>query len=124
VVGVTPQGTPNLLDKWTIEKPDLGRSVAVRLAPQPYGSKSNAVTVSNNSSYALNGAQLVLRDCDYDGPVDDTHTVAGKNVVITLGRIAPGATISVTVSVCSGDLDGELRSSTAQPVKLPSDDGR
>jgi hypothetical protein len=123
VVGVTTQGTPDLLDKWTIEKPDLDREVTVSLVPQPNGSESKIVTVSNQSPYALNGAQLVLRDCDYDGPVDDTHTVVGRNLVITLGRVAAGTTTSVTVPVRGDDLDGELRSSTAQPVKLGHDHG-
>jgi hypothetical protein len=126
VVGVNPPGTPDLLDKWTIEKPDLDDSVTVRLAPQPYGSSGKVVVVSNKSPYGLNGAQLVLHDCDYDGPVDDTHTVAGNRLIITLGRIAPGAETSVTVPVRGGDLNGELRSATAQPVRLGhgGDDGR
>jgi hypothetical protein len=126
VVGVTPPGTPDLLDKWTIEKPDLDDSVAVRLAPQPYGSTSKVVVITNKSPYGLTGAQLVLRDADdYTGPLDDTHTVQGDRLIITLGRIAPGATVSVTVPFRGGDLDGVLRSSTAQPVRIGrgDDDG-
>jgi hypothetical protein len=117
VLGVNPPGTPDLLDKWTIEKPDLGGAVTVRLSPPPVHGGSKTVVVTNNSPYGLTGAQLVLRDCDYDGPVDDTHTVVGHDVVITLGRIAPRAAVSVSVPV-NGDLHGELRSATAQPVRI------
>jgi hypothetical protein len=122
VVGVSPQGTPDLLDKWTIEKPDLDDAVTVRLAPQPYGSASKVVVVTNKSPYALNGAQLVLHDADdYTGPLDDTHSIAGDRLVITLGRIEAGATTSVTVPT-RGGLRGVLRSATALPVHLDRDD--
>jgi hypothetical protein len=119
VVGANPPGTPDLLDKWTIEKPDLDHAVTVRLAPQPYGSDSKVAVIANNSPYGLNGAQLVLDGADdYTGPLDDTHTVQGDRLVITLGRIAPGATASVTVPMRGGDLHGVLRSSTARPVRI------
>jgi hypothetical protein len=119
VVGVNPQGTPDLLDKWTIEKPDLDDAVTVQLAPQPYGNASKVVVVSNKSPYALNGAQLVLSDADdYTGPLDDTHTVQDDRLVITLGRIAAGATASVTVPFRGGDLHGVLRSATAVPIQI------
>jgi hypothetical protein len=121
VVGVNLPGTPDLLDKWTIEKPDLHGAVTAKLAAPPSGG-GKAVVVTNNSPYGLNGAQLVLRDCDYDGPVDDTHTVVGDDVVITLGRIAPGAAVTVSVPA-RGDLHGELRSATAQPVRIGHGDG-
>lgn len=114
-------GTPDLLDKWTIEKPDLHGAVTAKLAAPPSGG-GKAVVVTNNSPYGLNGAQLVLRDCDYDGPVDDTHTVVGDDLVITLGRIAPGAAVTVSVPA-RGDLHGELRSATAQPVRIGHGDG-
>jgi hypothetical protein len=91
----------------------------VRLAPQPYGSDSKVAVIANNSPYGLNGAQLVLDDAhDYTGPLDDTHTVQGDRLVITLGRIAPGTTASVTVPMRSRDLHGVLRSSTAQSVRI------
>jgi hypothetical protein len=128
VVGVPPQGTPfdkwtlrtpALLDKWAIEKPDLDGQVTVQVAAQPFGKSGDVVVVTNKSSYALNGAQLVLENADgYAGPLDDTHTVAGGHLVITLGRIAPGATTSVAVPIRGGDLNGVLRSATAQPVSL------
>ena len=119
VVGVSPPGAPALLDKWTVEKPDLDDAITVRLAPQPYGSNSQMVVVTNKSPHALNGAQLVLRDADdYTGPLDDTHTLAGDRLVITLGRIAPGAVTSVNVPMRGGDLHGVLRSATAQPVRI------
>jgi hypothetical protein len=118
VVGVTPPGTSDLLDKWTIEKPDLDDSVTARLAPKHYDSANNVVVIANKSPYGLSGAQLVLQDADdYTGPLDDTHTVQGDHLVITLGRIAPGTTTSVTVPF-RGDLHGVLRSSTAQPVRI------
>ncbi len=121
-VAVTPDGIPDLLDKWTIEKPDLDDMVTVRIAPS-FGS-NNRVTVANKSPYALNGAQLVLhlREATaYTGPIDDKHSVIGDRLVVTLGHIDQGETTSVDVPLGGRDHDevgGELRSATALPVKL------
>jgi len=117
VVGSNPEGTPDLLDKWSIEKLDLSSSVTAQLVTQVYSLGKETVTITNKSPYALNGAQLVLDGAAYTGTADDTHTVFPGGVIITLGRIAAGATTTFDVPVL-GNVKGVLRSSTAQPITI------
>lgn len=121
VVGTNPEGTPDLLDKWSIEKPDLSDSVSVRLAPQALGNSMQSVVITNTSPYGLNGAQLVLKVGHYSGPVDDTHSVVPGGVVISLGRVAPGATTTIELPG-EGAVQGVLRSATALPVAIGDGD--
>jgi len=127
-------GTPALLDKWTIEKPNLGGALTARfVAPHRRnhgGPSSYSVSVTNNSQYALNGAQIVLNLPDpsfYCDPLDENHRIVEQQAVITIGRIEAGATTSVPVSLDlsrGGDaqVSGVLRSATAQPVPVISAD--
>jgi Calcineurin-like phosphoesterase len=116
LVAITPDGTPDLLDKWTIEKPDLDEKVTARITP------NHSVTVANDSPYGLNGAQLVLHlpeAATYTGPIDDDHTLFGDRLVVTLGHIDQGETVSFNLPLGGhGEVTGELRSATARPVKL------
>jgi acid phosphatase type 7 len=126
VSGTPSEGTPDLLDKWTIEKPDLDDAVTARLAPPSFGNGNYRVTVSNKSPYALNGAQVVLHlpeATTYTGAIDDKHTVIDDRLVVTLGHIDQGGTASADVPLgghggSREELHGELRSATALPVEL------
>ncbi len=119
-------GSPALLDKWTIEKPDLDEMVTVRVAPPKYGNDDLQIIVKNRSPYALNGAQLVLdlpRASSYAGPIDDKHSLIGDDLVLTVGRIGQGEIVSVNVPMqgyggLHEGLRGELRSATALPIRL------
>jgi len=117
VVGSNPEGTPDLLDKWSIEKPDLAGSVTAQLVTYAYSGDKKTLTIANKSPYALNGTQLVLDNAAFGGAADDTHTVLPGGIVITLGRIAAGATTSIDLPVY-GNVKGVLRSSTAQPIAI------
>lgn len=126
VAAASQDGSPALLDKWTIEKPDIDDEVSVRIAPPKYGNDDLQIIVENKSSYALNGAQLVLdlpRASSYAGPIDDKHTLIGDDLVVTMGRIGQGEVVSVNVPMqghggLHEGLRGELRSATALPIKL------
>jgi hypothetical protein len=129
---VTPPaaGTSALLDKFTIRRPDVDDTVHVRLlgpdvvsGSAPFG---YTVEVDNGSSYALNGAQVVLHLPEGVKPADpanDTRTADNGQVVVTLGRLDIGQARTVTINVALEHGEDErltavaiLRSSTAQPV--------
>ena len=102
-------GTPALLDKFTITKPDVRGSLVAQLsAPttvQPNGELVFSVTVKNNSPYALNGTQVRLAlpaGVTYSGTSDLT-TIQGKDVVSTVGRLAPGAVQTLQISTTVSD---------------------
>ncbi|WP_315729546.1 MULTISPECIES: metallophosphoesterase family protein [unclassified Bradyrhizobium] len=121
VVTPSQDGPSVLLDKWTIEKPDLDDKVTVRLVYQNSGLK---LKVKNRSQYALNGAQLVLEAGSYSGPIDDTHNVIGDELVVTLGRIAAGDSATLDLPTESRHIHGKLRSATAQPIEVDCDRNR
>ena len=122
-------GTPSLLDKFTVSKPDVSHIISLDLsAPRhvkPGDTFAYTVNVANNGNIPLNGAQLVLELPDgvvLTDPLSDTTTLQGNDVVITLGRLAPGDKKTVTIDLKTSGEHGvfegqvELRSSTAQPV--------
>jgi uncharacterized repeat protein (TIGR01451 family) len=132
VVTEPAQGTPALLDQFTITKPELAHQLQVQLqAPRkatPGATVSYSLNVSNHSEHALNGTQAVFtlpEGSRFAGTLSNTVTQHGRNVVVTLGRLAPEETRNVSVSVTLpkvGQHDGalqataEIRSATAMPV--------
>jgi hypothetical protein len=132
VISAPASGPSALLDKITIEKPDLGDGVEAKLsAPHDVAAGQQFVYVleiSNTSSIGLNGVQAVLalpEGAQYIGTTGGMATVDGSNIVVTLGRLAPGAmdTIQITVQALATGAQakhlmahGAVRSSTAQPV--------
>jgi hypothetical protein len=134
LLSANQNGTPTLLDKWTIEKPDLGGAVEAhffalrdsrRGAPKDYH-----VSIANHSNYALNGAQIVLDLPDsavYGGIIDDKHTVIDHKLIVTLGRVERGEKTSVEIPLDFGHgietrVTGVLRSATAQPITVERDE--
>ncbi|MBI1396785.1 MAG: hypothetical protein GC151_12450 [Betaproteobacteria bacterium] len=145
VVSDPATGTPALLDRFVIAKPDLGRDVKVSYSAMK-GMKSGKgvtyrVVARNGSAYALNGTQLVVdlpEHATYAGPTGDDVTLHGHTLVLTIGRLANGETRTLDIPVTfgrgergrDGDAHGErghgrehgdalsveLRSATAQPV--------
>ena len=133
-------GQSALLDKFTVTKPDLGNNQdgnaqggleAHLSAPAlaPAGSTiTYSVRVQNDSSYALNGTQVIVNlpeGASLAGTASDTLTVHGSQVVVTIGRIGVGSgqTVQVPAKLASGLSSGTLlkasavvRSSTALPV--------
>jgi hypothetical protein len=139
---VTPpaEGTPALLDRWSIMRPDLSDELRVQLqAPSdaspddthrlaPGGTLPLRVDVENGSSVPLNGTQVVVTLPAFVDPADvpdETHALIGRRLVVTLGRLDAKSrrtfTINLRVSADPGEGDGRelsavLRSSTALPV--------
>jgi len=124
-------GTPDLLDKFTVTKPqaliqvDLSAPAAVFQG----GELIYSLDISNLSAYPLNGVQAVVslpNDVDYTGDLSDSITLQGQNnVVVTLGRLAPGEARTVMLTTEAGEdlaagaqlsATATIRSATALPV--------
>jgi Calcineurin-like phosphoesterase/Purple acid Phosphatase, N-terminal domain len=122
-------GTPALLDKFTITKPEFLRDLHVALRAdrnvQPDSQFTYTLDVRNGSGFALNGTQAVFRlssDVTFLGSPDGLATTQfGNTVVVTLGRLASGGSTAVRINVLAGGsglaiAEAELRSGTALPV--------
>jgi len=133
VVSAPADGPSVLLDKFSVTKPNLSEKLRVHLhAPQSVGPHSfftYRLHIRNGSSHNLNGTQAVFdlpRGVKLIDSPDGSATQIGDDVVVTVGRLAAGASMNVhlNVSVSPGVHSGEvlngaalLRSSTALPVK-------
>jgi Calcineurin-like phosphoesterase/Domain of unknown function DUF11 len=127
-------GTPDLLDKFTVTKPDVSQSVSVKLsAPQsvaPEGEVIYSIQVQNNGDIPLNGTQVRLRiprDLQLAQQLSNTLTLHGDEVIYTLGRLAAGAQqeVQIATQVAQGHSQQDqdtltarafLTSATALPV--------
>lgn len=132
VVSPPATGTPALLDKVTVTKPNVSGSVRARLsAPRRALRDSSFVytfDVTNKAGFALNGTQAVMNlptGVKFVSAVGADVTTSGQDVVITLGRLAPGECriLHIQVQVLAAtpaDANligtGVLRSGTALPV--------
>jgi uncharacterized repeat protein (TIGR01451 family) len=128
VISPPATGTPALLDVFTVTKPDLTNQLTANLgAPARVAAGetfSYGLTISNQSQYALNGTQAVvtLPDGVQYVSASGSATVDGKDVIVTVGRLATGGTQTVEVTVTatgSGDAlaHATVRSATAAPVQ-------
>jgi len=132
VISPPATGTPALLDKVSVLKPDISKDVKVKFdAPAqttPGGQITFTFAFKNGSAYALNGTQVVVTlpaGVLFDSVSDGTATVQGQDVVVTLGRTVPGTAVTLSLKAHvsgSAALDSKLtssallRSSTALPV--------
>lgn len=132
VVSPAAAGQSALLDRFTVTKPDVEDGVSVHIDGPQQAAAGTAITynvrVRNGSAYPLNGAQLVIHLPDgtaFAGATNDTLTVHGAQVVVTVGRIGVGGVETVEVSATlAASLPARtilrasavLRSSTALPV--------
>jgi len=132
VVSAPSTGTPALLDKVTVTKPDISGKADARLDTRRHVAAGDAISLSftfrNRSGIALNGTQAIITLPDgvtFDFATGHTATVQGHDVVVTLGRTLPGERTEIEIagrvspSVARGSkltFTGELRSSTALPV--------
>src|SRR5262249_24512256 len=96
------EGKPALLDKFTVTKPSI--SLVTTLSAPPAAAAGGAlvytVQVTSTSAYALNGAQIVVTLPDgvaFAGSQSNTLAVQGQDVVVSLGRLAKGATKVIQV---------------------------
>jgi hypothetical protein len=126
---VTPPATGSsaLLDKFVVTKPDLSELLDVHLsAPHlaiPSGQLTCTLSVHNGSSHGLNGTQAVFEipsGVSFVASPDGGATQVGNQVVVTIGRLDPDATVVVHIltqvnSAAGSELEARalLRSSTA-----------
>lgn len=131
LISAPATGTPSLLDKFTITKPDVSASLVAQLSAPPSATANGAlvysVTLQNNSPYSLNGTQVRLTlpsALVYAGTLDST-TIQGSDVVTTIGRLGAGAQtvvqIKTRVSASAGrgsslSATASINSGTALPV--------
>jgi hypothetical protein len=132
VTSAPAAGTSALLDKWTVTKPQVAGSVSATLsAPehvQPEGAFAYTLNLKNNSPFSLNGTQVKLLlppGITFAGTIGDTTSVHGNEVVLTIGRLAAGAsqTVSIEAAASSGHYEdpwavafATVTSSTALPL--------
>jgi Calcineurin-like phosphoesterase/Domain of unknown function DUF11 len=133
VVSPPAVGPSVLLDKFVVTKPNLEDQLHLRLAAPESVSRGAQFTytlhVDNRSSFALNGTQAVFElphDVALLSSPDGGATQIGQAVVVTVGRLAAGASkdIHLTVALGPGARKGDiltatvnLRSSTALSVE-------
>lgn len=132
LVSAPATGTPALLDKWTVTKPEITSSFSATLsAPEKVHAGENltyTVDLKNNSQYSLNGTQVRLElpdDVSFAGTAGGNISLQGEELVITVGRLATGAeqTFSIPAVVSSsshGRIEGSASvfSSTALPIVM------
>lgn len=106
VISAPATGASALLDKWTVTKPDLRSLLFVALtAPGKVKTGQSAtfsVSIQNSSPYALNGTQVrfpLPQDTSFAGTSSDTLTLQGNELVVTIGRLAAGASQTVSIPV-------------------------
>jgi uncharacterized repeat protein (TIGR01451 family) len=126
-------GPSALLDKVTVEKPDLGEELVAKLsAPNQVGAGQQfayTFSISNKSAVSLNGTQAVLtlpEGAQFVGASGGSALANGSRVIVTIGRLAGGATATASVTVQTTSTGskqdqhlqarGQVRSATALPV--------
>jgi uncharacterized repeat protein (TIGR01451 family) len=143
VVSSAGQGTPALLDKVTVTKPDIYGRASVELSAPKKVAPGDGIDYTfrfrNASRYALNGAQAVLtlpEGVVFQSVSRGSATEHGQHVVVSLGRLAANSTVTLhihgyVVRWAPKHLEalGVLRSGTALPVvgkkattNVPGDD--
>jgi uncharacterized repeat protein (TIGR01451 family) len=137
VVSSSGNGTPTLLDKVQVTKPDISSKASLNLdAPKkvaPGDQLTFTLTFKNGSAYALNGTQAVLTlpegvsfvSASEGSMSDGTLTHQGQDVVVSLGRTMPNQTITLLITGQVSDSlkqgsnlnsEGTVRSATALPI--------
>jgi hypothetical protein len=126
-------GTSVLLDKFMVTKPDLGRALSLHLEAPRKARRGDILAylarAKNESSVALNGAQVVLElpeGTDFVSAAGGAAAKVGRKVVVTLGRLVAHGEADVTINVqilpgseedASLEARAMLRSGTALPVE-------
>ena len=125
-------GTPTLLDKIMVTKPNVTGSLLATLAApakvQPNGALVYTIQVVNNTAYTLTGVQAVITlpaGVVFADTLSPNLTLQGADMVATMGAMAPGsqAIIQVKARVTAPigtvlSSAAAVRSATALPVAL------
>jgi hypothetical protein len=131
VVSAPATGTAALLDKWTVEKPDISSTATATLTgPEKIhpGDLLDYHLTIETSKYALSGTQVrftVPSDVTFAGTKSDTVSLQGNEIVVSFGHldVSTAKTIAIHLLV---DADAhanhriqsraEVTSSTALPI--------
>jgi len=130
VVSSAGQGTPALLDKVTVTKPDIAAEASVDLSAPHNVAPGDGIDYTfmfrNGSRHALNGAQAVLtlpEGVVFQSVSRGSATENGQDIVVSLGRLAGNSTVTLHIrgyvtKRAPKHLEalGVLRSGTALPV--------
>jgi len=117
VVTAPATGASALLDKFTVTKPDLSEDLRVLLsAPHsvvPGGQLTYTLTAHNATSHGLNGTQAVFEipsGVTFVASPDGGATQVGNQIVVTIGRLDPGASAVVHLQTqLNAEAGSELR---------------
>jgi hypothetical protein len=117
VVTAPATGASALIDKFTVTKPDLSEDLRVRLSTPhsvvPGGQLTYTLTAHNGTSHGLNGTQAVFEipsGVTFVASPDGTATQVGNQVVVTIGRLDPGASAVVHLQTqLNAEAGSELR---------------
>jgi uncharacterized repeat protein (TIGR01451 family) len=136
VISPPATGTPALLDKVSVLKPDISQDVKVNFTAPGAAVRGGQVEFNfmfkNDSAYALNGTQVVVTlpaGVSFESVSDGFATVQGQDIVVTLGRTVPGPAVTLHFKAYVSDSvapsstlvsSAVLRSSTALPVVADS----
>src|SRR5262249_8288653 len=131
VISPSATGTPALLDKITVTKPDISEQVRVSLEAPDRASRGGPLPITfrfmNRSRHPLVGTQIVIRlpeGVTFESASTGTATIVDRDVIVSLGRTVPDQDVAVQITAHISDaatgpwltIDGALRSSTALPV--------
>ena len=112
-------------------KPDISHDSFVELSAPKHVEPGDPIDLTfkfkNGSQFALNGAQAVVtlpEAVSFDSVSQGTATQNGRDVVVSLGRVLPGSTVTLVFhghvsAPAHGDalhVSAALRSGTALPV--------
>jgi hypothetical protein len=125
-------GTPALLDKFTVSKPNISEDSEIELSAPPKVFPGGELVLKfkfeNESHYALNGAQAVVKlpeGVAFESASIGAVTQHDDEVVVSLGRLVPEQSVTIEIrgrvdkAVKNGsklESIGILRSGTALPV--------
>jgi hypothetical protein len=110
VVSSPATGTSVLLDKWTVQKPDITTSATATLSAPAKVQAGENLTYTlqiKTTQYPLAGTQVrfvLPAGVTYAGVLNNNTTLQGNVVVVSVGHLALGAekTVSIPVSVPAG----------------------
>lgn len=132
---ITPEveGTPVLLDQFTITKADMGDKLVAKLegpgVAQAGQNVEYVVKLTNNSPSAVNGTQVVInlpQKVSFAGNLGPAVTQHGQEIVLTLGRLEVGQERQVQIPAKLGasvppgvefSAGAIVRSSTVLPLE-------
>jgi len=130
VISAPATGPSALLDAFSLTKPELDHVGVEFSAPDKVsvGDRFDYTLAVSGMKLALNGTQVVFTlpgGVQYVSSSTGNATVNGSNVIVTLGRLSPGDSVQVSITVQALEkaelhAGAQVRSATAMPVDAGS----